>query len=58
MIGVNRKELQLLARLRLAEPRTLLRSGHSDGAYYLAGYAGYAVEVALKSLHRKTDAAP
>jgi HEPN domain-containing protein len=48
---VNRKDLQLLSRVRLAEARALLRSGHPDGAYYLAGYA---VECALKACIAKT----
>lgn len=46
MGGVNRKDLQLLARARLAEANTLLDAGLPDGAYYLAGYA---VECALKA---------
>jgi HEPN domain-containing protein len=46
MGGVNRKDLQFLARTRLAEARTLLGAGRPDGAYYLAGYA---VECALKA---------
>ncbi len=43
---VNRRDLQALSRTRLAEAGTLLASGHSDGAYYLAGYA---IECALKA---------
>lgn len=43
---MNRKDLQILARLRLAEARALLGAGHADGAYYLAGDA---VECALKA---------
>lgn len=43
---VNRRDLQALSRTRLTEARTLLASGHSDGAYYLAGYA---IECALKA---------
>jgi HEPN domain-containing protein len=46
MGGVNRQDLQSLARTRLAEAKTLLRAGRSDGAYYLAGYA---VECGLKA---------
>lgn len=46
MGGVNRKDLQSLARTRLAEAKILLDAGRSDGAYYLAGYA---VECALKA---------
>ncbi len=46
MSGVNRKDLQFLARTRLAEARALLEVGRPDGAYYLAGYA---VECALKA---------
>jgi HEPN domain-containing protein len=38
--------LQVLARTRLTEAKTLLRAGHPDGAYYLAGYA---VECGLKA---------
>jgi len=43
---LNRKELQSLARVRLAEARALLDAGFPDGAYYLAGYAA---ECALKA---------
>jgi HEPN domain-containing protein len=43
---VNRQEFQQLAGVRLKEARALLQSGHSDGAYYLAGYA---VECAIKA---------
>jgi HEPN domain-containing protein len=43
---VNRRDLQALSRIRLAEARALLSLGHWDGAYYLAGYA---VECALKA---------
>jgi HEPN domain-containing protein len=46
MGGVNRKDLQSLARTRLAEATALLGAGRPDGAYYLAGYA---VECALKA---------
>jgi HEPN domain-containing protein len=46
MGGVNRKDLQLLARTRLAEAKALMGAGFPDGAYYLAGYA---VECALKA---------
>ena len=46
MSGVNRSDLQILARVRLAEAKTLLSAGLPDGAYYLAGYA---VECALKA---------
>jgi len=43
---VNRRELQTLARVRLAEARSLHEAGLSDGAYYLAGYS---VECGLKA---------
>jgi HEPN domain-containing protein len=46
MGGVNRRDLQSLARTRLAEAKTLLGAGYPDGAYYLVGYA---VECALKA---------
>jgi HEPN domain-containing protein len=46
MPDVDRKDLQLLARSRLAEAQILLLNGKYDGAYYLSGYA---VECALKS---------
>ncbi|MGP8244963.1 MAG: hypothetical protein ACLQVN_10650 [Bryobacteraceae bacterium] len=46
MRDVNRKDLQLLARTRLAEAKALSGTGFPDGAYYLAGYA---VECALKA---------
>jgi HEPN domain-containing protein len=44
---VKRDDLQRLSRIRLAEANTLLRGGHFDGAYYLAGYA---VECGLKAV--------
>ena len=44
MFRVNGKELQTLSRVRLVEAEALLKLGHADGAYYLAGYA---VEFAL-----------
>jgi HEPN domain-containing protein len=43
---VKRKDLQFLARARIAEAKALLGSGNPHGAYYLAGYA---VEFALKA---------
>ena len=43
---MNRFELQALSELRIREARSLLESGFSDGAYYLAGYS---VECALKA---------
>jgi HEPN domain-containing protein len=43
---MNRRDLQNLARVRLAEAKTLLGAAQYDGAYYLAGYA---VECALKA---------
>lgn len=46
MSDVDRRDLQLLARIRLREARALLKAGRSDGAYYLAGYA---VECGLKA---------
>ena len=46
MGDVNRKDLQSLARVRLAEAKALLAADRPDGAYYLAGYA---VECALKA---------
>jgi HEPN domain-containing protein len=46
MFRVNRNELQTLSRVRLVEAEALLKLGHADGAYYLAGYA---VEFALKA---------
>lgn len=45
-LPINRKSLQDLSKLRLREASLLLRSNHSDGAYYLAGYA---MECALKA---------
>lgn len=39
-------ELQALTDIRAAEAGALLKTGHYDGAYYLAGYA---VECALKA---------
>ncbi len=43
---MNRSDLQKLSDVRSHEARNLLQSGHSSGAYYLAGYA---VECALKA---------
>jgi HEPN domain-containing protein len=43
---MNRRDLQDLARVRLAEARALLGNARFPGAYYLAGYA---VECALKA---------
>ena len=43
---MNRKELQILASLRLAEAKSLLNANLPDGAYYLAGYS---VECGLKA---------
>jgi HEPN domain-containing protein len=43
---VDRRELQLLASVRLREAKGLANLGFHDGAYYLAGYA---VECALKA---------
>jgi HEPN domain-containing protein len=45
-MAVNRRELQQLSRLRIAEARTLLSARMYEGAYYLAGYA---LECALKA---------
>lgn len=39
------EDIWQLSEQRLTEARSLLSSGHSDGAFYLAGYA---VELALK----------
>lgn len=43
---MDRKDLQVLSRIRVREAKALLRVGLHDGAYYLAGYA---VECALKA---------
>lgn len=43
---MNRKDLKVLAEIRLKEASTLMSKKHYDGAYYLCGYA---VECALKS---------
>ncbi len=43
---MNRKDLKLLARIRLKDARALLKAGCFDGAYYLAGYV---IECALKA---------
>ena len=51
-MAMTRREFRKLAVLRLREARCLLRAGHHDGAYYLAGYC---VECALKAcIARKT----
>jgi hypothetical protein len=43
---VTRRDLQLLAQIRLQEAQALLKAGLPSGAYYLAGYS---VECALKA---------
>lgn len=43
---MNRRDLQILSGIRLAEAKALLAAGFWDGAYYLSGYA---VECALKA---------
>ena len=43
---MNRRDLQILSGIRLAEANALLVAGFPDGAYYLSGYA---VECALKA---------
>lgn len=43
---MNRKDLKLVAEVRLREAEALLNKRYYDGAYYLTGYA---VECALKS---------
>ena len=43
---MNRKDLQILAELRLDDAKILLDAGRFAGAYYLLGYA---VECALKA---------
>src|SRR5271169_4000408 len=48
---VDRKDLQLLSRIRIREARALAKLGMHDGAYYLAGYS---VECALKACIAKT----
>ncbi len=42
----NRRDFQRLARMRLRDARSLLKSGNLEGAYYLTGLA---VECALKA---------
>jgi hypothetical protein len=46
MTPMNRKDLQVLANVRIREAKALYRSGESSGTYYLIGYA---VECALKA---------
>ena len=46
MKAVNRKDFQVLSKVRLKEARAVLDAGLFDGAYYLAGYA---VECGLKA---------
>jgi HEPN domain-containing protein len=43
---VNRRDFQILSRVRLKEAKALLGLGLYDGAYYLAGYS---VECAFKA---------
>lgn len=43
---MNRADLQVLARLRLAEAKVLFDNRRYEGAYYLLGYA---IECALKA---------
>lgn len=45
-MGVDRRDLHVLSRIRLKEAKALLDAGLYDGAYYLAGYA---VECGLKA---------
>jgi len=45
-MGINRKGLQKLSRIRIEESKAPLDSKHYHGAYYLAGYA---VECSLKA---------
>ena len=49
---MNRRDFQILARIRIREARTLLNAHNFEGAYYLAGYA---VECGLKAcISKKT----
>lgn len=43
---MNRLQLQRIAKVRLAEARSLLKERQFDGSYYLAGYV---IECALKA---------
>jgi len=43
---MDRASFQKISKIRTREARTLLRSGHYSGAYYLTGYA---IECALKA---------
>ena len=45
-VSVNRREFQVLSRIRLREARALAKLGMHHGAYYLAGYC---IECALKA---------
>jgi HEPN domain-containing protein len=50
---MNRKDFQVLSKLRINEARVLLDNACYEGAYYLAGYA---VECGLKAcIARKTN---
>jgi HEPN domain-containing protein len=52
VLGMDRKDLQRLARIRLREARCLFKNGFYDGSYYLCGYA---LECAIKAcIARKT----
>jgi HEPN domain-containing protein len=46
VLGVNQREFQVLAEVRIIEAEVLLNQGKADGAYYLAGYS---VECGLKA---------
>lgn len=46
VFGMNRKEFQELAEVRISEAEVLLNQAKANGAYYLAGYA---VECGLKA---------
>ena len=43
---MNRKDFQILSRIRINEAKALLKLKHYSGAYYLAGYS---IECALKA---------
>ena len=43
---MNKSDLQVISKMRLKEAKTLLKSGHYAGAYYLAGYS---IECAIKA---------
>jgi HEPN domain-containing protein len=53
---MNRSEFKALSKLRLDEARSLIKSGHYSGAYYLAGYVvGFALKACIAKQTQRYD---